>query len=138
MDGSFMQKKTYISKVLWYQGIGFFIIIAFSWIDEILNLSTNAITAETVFNWRECVVETLVVIAVALPVMLLTRRLLVRLYYLEGFLRVCAWCKKLENNNEWIPIETFFKETFKTESSHGICPECFEQTQQKLKKPVPK
>jgi hypothetical protein len=132
-----MKTTTYISRILWYQGIGFLVIIAFSWIDEILTRQTYFGGSSDAINWGEGILENLVVVAVAVPVMILTKRLLFRLYYLEGFLRVCAWCKKLENNDQWIPIETFFKQKFKTESSHGICPECYEQTQQQIRKSAP-
>lgn len=43
---------------------------------------------------------------------ILTKRLVSRLYYLEGFLRICAWRKKLEHNGEWIPLEEFFERKF--------------------------
>ncbi len=128
-----MKTKTYISRILWYQGIGFSIIIAFSWLNEIFDIPNYFGVQVTSINWRECLLENFIVLIVAIPVMLLTKRLLSRLYYLEDFLRICAWCKKLEYNDEWIPIETYFKEKFKTESSHGICPGCLEKTRQQLK-----
>lgn len=129
-----MKTKTYISRILWYQGIGFTINIFFLWFIEFFDSPIESATGEMIFNWHECLIESFLIVVVAIPVMLFTKKLLSRLYYLEGFLRVCAWCKKLEHNNEWIPIETYFKEQFKTESSHGICPECFEQARQKMQK----
>jgi len=131
-----VKTNTYISRILWYQGIGFLIIILFTWFFEIFDFPFGLKAIETPFNWREGIVENLAVMAVAISVMFLTRRMLSRLYYLEGFLRVCAWCKKLENNNEWIPIEDFFKEKFQTESTHGICPECLKKAQGKIKPPT--
>jgi len=127
-----VKTETYISKILWYQSIGFSIIIVFSWIAELLEVSGKLGANDTGFNWREGVLENVLVLAIAVPMMLLTKKLLSRLHYLEGFLRVCAWCKKVEDGGEWIPIETFFKERFQTESSHGICPDCLEITRQKI------
>lgn len=132
-----MKTETYISKILWYQSIGFSLIIAFSWIAEFLDSSKYFGEPAMPFNWREGLLENIIVLIVAVPLMLLTKKLLSRLYYLEGFLRVCAWCKKLEDNGQWIPIENFFKEHFKTESSHGICPECLAETRKKLAKSEP-
>ena len=125
-----MKTETYNSKILWYQSIGFSIIIALSWLDQLFGFADHQ--GGPAFNWRQGVFENLIILAVAVPMMLLTRTLLSRLYYLEGFLRVCAWCKKIEDNDDWIPIETYFKEHFKTESSHGICPDCLEKTRQKI------
>jgi hypothetical protein len=129
-----VKTKTYISRILWYQGIGFLILLIFPWIVEISDLPVNFGIGNISFNWHECLLENIIVVAVAIPVMLLTRQLLSRLYYLEGFLRVCAWCKKLENIDEWIPIEDYLKQKFKTESSHGICPECYKEAKQKIRK----
>ena len=129
-----VQTRTYISRILWYQGFGFLILIIFPWIIELFDLPKSLGNDEVFFNWRECLLENAMIIVVAVPLMILTSRFLSRLYYLEGFLRICAWCKKLENNNEWIPIENFFKEKFKTESTHGICGDCLEEAQQKIKK----
>ncbi len=128
-----MKTKTYISRILWYEGIGFLAIIAFSWFIEFLDLPNYFGSIKNPFNWHEVALENIIVLIIAIPVMFLTGRLVSRLYYLEGFLRICAWCKKLEHNDEWIPIEIYFKKKFKTESSHGICPTCFEQAQSKIK-----
>ena len=53
-----------------------------------------------------------------------TPTLVGRLHYLEGFLRLCAWCRKLHADNEWIPLEEFMQRRFDTRTSHGICPAC--------------
>jgi hypothetical protein len=74
------------------------------------------------------------VVVVAIPVMILTRRLVSRLYHLEGFLRVCAWCRKMEHDGEWIPLEKFFERKFETATSHGICPVCLVEAKEKMKK----
>jgi hypothetical protein len=79
--------------------------------------------------------ETLIVLLVATPVMILTERLVSRLHHLEGFLRVCAWCKKLEHNGEWIPLEEFFERKFQTETSHGMCLACMDEMKAKMQKP---
>jgi len=64
---------------------------------------------------------------VAIPAVLLSRRLLARLYYLEGFLRVCAWCKKINLNGDWVSLEEFFERKLETNTSHGICEACNER-----------
>src|SRR6266849_4152516 len=65
-----------------------------------------------------------IIVLVAIPVVVLTRRLVTRLHYLEEFLRLCAWCRKLHMDNEWIPVEEFLQRRFDTRTSHGICPAC--------------
>ncbi len=55
--------------------------------------------------------------------------LFIRLYRqirtLEGFLLICANCKKIKNQAEqWQQIEHYISEHSDARFSHGICPEC--------------
>jgi len=51
-------------------------------------------------------------------------RVVSRLSYLESFLHVCAWCRKIEYNDRWLSLEAHFTEKTGGGISHGICPEC--------------
>ena len=128
-------KKQHVSKILWYEVIGFLVIIVLSWANELTGLPHFFGAVKYVPNWRESVLETLIVLLVATPVMILTKRLVSRLHYLEGFLRVCAWCKNLEYDGEWISLEEFFERKFQTSTSHGMCPACKAEMTAKTKKP---
>jgi hypothetical protein len=129
-----MPAQTHISRILWVEIIGFLIIIALSWVHELTDLAHSISGVEYVPDWVEATTETVMVIVVAIPVMILTRRLVSRLYHLEGFLRVCAWCRKIEHDGEWIPLENFFERKFETATSHGICPVCLVEAKEKMKK----
>jgi len=109
---------------MWLELVGFAIIIALSWANESVGLTRLLLGGGQQTDWRESVIETLVVVVVAVPVVVLTGRIVSRLHYLEGFLRICAWCKKLNRDDEWIPIEEFFQRGFETTTSHGMCSEC--------------
>ena len=37
---------------------------------------------------------------------------------------ICAWCRKLRIQSDWVSLEQHFPEVH---FSHGICPDCFEQ-----------
>jgi hypothetical protein len=111
-------------RILWYEAIGFLLIIALSWLDELLSLPARLFGGVQHTNWREAAMETTIVLAVWLVVFVFTKRLLVRLYYLEGFLRVCAWCRKIGHDDEWMPLETYFSKGFDIKTSHSICPAC--------------
>jgi hypothetical protein len=76
-------------------------------------------------NLREAAFETFVILLVAVPVVFHTRRVVTRPFYFEGFLRVCAWCRSVEHEGDWIPVAEFFQERFDVSTSHGICPVCF-------------
>jgi hypothetical protein len=129
-----MRTQTHVSKILWCEGIGFLAIIVLSWVNELSDLPHLISGVQYIPNWRESALETPIVLLVGIPVMIFTKRIVSRLYYLEGFLRVCAWCKKLEHNGEWIPLEEFFASKFQTETSHGMCLACMEEVIAKRKK----
>jgi len=112
------------SQVVWLELVGFVVIIALSWANELAGLPRLLLGGAQQTDWRESVVETLVVVVVAVPVIMFTRRIVSRLHYLEGFLRICAWCKRLNRDDEWIPVEEFFQRGFETMTSHAICSEC--------------
>ncbi|PAW65019.1 MAG: response regulator [Opitutia bacterium Tous-C1TDCM] len=47
---------------------------------------------------------------------------------LEGFLPICAHCKKIrDDRNYWQQIESYLNARTGTRFSHGICPDCYEK-----------
>jgi DNA-binding response OmpR family regulator len=45
---------------------------------------------------------------------------------LRGLIPICAWCKKLRNDqNFWQRVEDYLGDHGDVQFSHGICPECF-------------
>ncbi len=119
-----MNSRSRPQRVLGYESIGFVFVIALSWLDELLNLPGLLFGGSKVPDWHESLMETVVVLAVWLVVAVLTRRLLGRLRHLEGFLKMCAWCRKIDYNGEWIPVEAFLAQKLDVKTSHGVCPEC--------------
>jgi hypothetical protein len=56
---------------------------------------------------------------------------LLRIKRLEGFLPICAHCKKIRqaesdrrNQNDWVAIERYIEERTDAEFTHGLCPQC--------------
>lgn len=44
---------------------------------------------------------------------------------LQGLLPICAWCKKIrDEEGSWQPLESFISEKSEAMFSHGICSEC--------------
>ncbi|HEY9508339.1 MAG TPA: hypothetical protein VIV82_00610 [Verrucomicrobiae bacterium] len=112
-------------KILLYQSVGFLSIIGLSWLDEYLGL-TDLIFGEHPYipAFHASLLAMLFILAVWLLVMASTRRILERVKYLEGFLKVCAWCRRIDHKGSWMPLEEFMKQGFDTPTSHGICHEC--------------
>jgi len=119
------QKKRSARELMWFEVAAFGLIIALSWADELLGLPARLFGGPFRSNVGEAILETFVVLLVAVPILVHTRRVVSRPFYFEGFLRVCAWCKNVEYQGDWIPVGEFFQERFETETSHGMCPACF-------------
>ena len=124
---------TVLKQILALEITGSLAIIALSWANELYGLPALIFGGGHRVNWPESLLETVIITLVAIPVLVLTRRLVLRLHYLEEFLRVCAWCRKLNVGNEWIPLEEFFERKFDTATSHGVCPTCLVE-QRKLRR----
>ena len=119
------QNKRSARELLWFEVAAFGLIILLSWADELLGLSARLFGGTHRPDIGEAIIETLFVLLVAVPILIHTRRVVSRPFYFEGFLRVCAWCKNVEHQGDWIPVGEFFQERFETETSHGMCPVCF-------------
>ncbi|GAB4264591.1 Tll0287-like domain-containing protein [Deferrisoma sp.] len=63
-----------------------------------------------------------------------------RVRVLEGFLPICAACKKIRQEGgdpgdpeAWVPVETYVMERSHAQFSHGLCPECLERLYPELR-----
>jgi len=63
------------------------------------------------------------------------QKTLSRVKQLEGIIAICSYCKKIRNDtNSWDQIETYISNHSEALFSHGICPECYKQQMDELKK----
>lgn len=47
---------------------------------------------------------------------------------LEGIIPICAWCKKIRDDEEsWQQMENYISSHSDAKFSHGVCPECYEK-----------
>lgn len=47
---------------------------------------------------------------------------------LRGLLPICAHCKRIRDDEQgWLPIETYVRGHSEADFSHGICPDCVEK-----------
>ena len=129
-----MLARRHVTRILGVEIVGFLAIIVLSWANELYGLPDRLFGAGHHVNWPESLLETAIILVVAVPVLLMTRRLVLRLHHLEGFLRVCGWCRKLCADGEWIPLEEFFERKFETRTSHGMCPACLAEQKGKLRR----
>ena len=114
-----------------YQNIGFLGIMLICYLDELLKLP-QLIFSENhfAFLYRRSTLDILLVLAVWFLVSTSTRRVLERIRYLEKFMRVCSWCRRIDYKGEWMKLEDFMQQGFDTPTTHGICPECLRHQKQ--------
>lgn len=112
-------------NIIFYESLGFGTLIIFIWAEEIFDLPHNLFGfRETPINWVESVTESFVILALAIPVILLSWRFLKRIKHLESFLLICSFCKRIKVDENWIPVEKYVAEHSTSKFSHGFCPEC--------------
>ena len=110
--------------ILWIEGFGFGLMLLFTWLTEILRLPQFMFAEPWVTNWNRPLLRTVVILCVWAAVHIATQRLLKRLHHLEEYLRICAWCRKMDHHGEWVTMENYFESAFATQASHGVCPDC--------------
>jgi len=128
-----MFKEARPTKVLLYQSVGFLAIIALCMLDELIGLSSLLLGDQTyISDFRQSILKVLLIFGVWLIVAGSTRRVLAHMKYLEEFMKVCAWCRRIEHKGRWMPLEEFFEQGFDTPTSHGICRDCLNKTKSAL------
>jgi PAS domain S-box-containing protein len=56
-----------------------------------------------------------------------------RIQTLQGLLPICAWCKKIrDDQGYWQQVEVYVKDHSKAEFTHSICPDCKKQVEEEM------
>jgi len=72
-------------------------------------------------------IELIIFIIVITIEILLVKKLLNRIKVLEGFLPICANCKKIRIKDKWEQIDAHISNHSLVKFSHPLCPECEEK-----------
>jgi hypothetical protein len=131
-----MKKVKGRNSILWVEAGGFLFLIMMSWLTEILRIPHYLFGESFVPDWKRALLRTVVLSLIWGWVFLLTRRMLKRMHYLEEFLRICSWCRKVcGDDDRWLKLEDYFNSKFATRTSHGMCPECLKKKVEELALP---
>lgn len=120
-------------RILWVEACGFSFLILLSWLTELMRIPHFIFGEPFNANWHRAILRTVMILLVWAWVHAATKRLLKRLHYLEAFLRICGWCRKVCHDGEWLSMEEYFNSKFATQTTHGMCPECLKKSVQELK-----
>jgi hypothetical protein len=119
------QQHTYEKVILGLELVGFAALLAILWLDEYVDVPFRFFGAlKTPLRPEEFWFEALAVLLVATGVVAATLWIFRRLRLLEGFIQVCAWCRKVKVRDEWLPFEQYLKREHDVQATHGICPGC--------------
>ena len=130
-----MKKNSQLTRIVLYQNLGFLGILAICYLNDLLKLPAGVFSEHPfAFVFSRSMLDILLVLAVWFLVSSSTRRILDRIRYLEKFMRVCAWCRRINFKGEWMPLEEFMRQGFDTPTTHGICTECLHKQQAAIEK----
>jgi hypothetical protein len=126
------QTKENWNFILWNETIGFSLLIVLSWLTELLRIPHYLFGEAFVPNWERAALRTVVIFMIWGWVRLVTKRLLKRLHYLEEFIRMCSWCRKVCRHGDWITLEKYLDSQYSVHTTHGMCPDCLKQKMSEL------
>jgi hypothetical protein len=112
-------------RTLLLEGAGFLLIVAIIWMDEILDLPHLLFgAAPTPLRLGEGWLESALTIAVGTVIVTITYRAFRRIEYLESLVVMCAWCRRVRTQDEWLTVEAFLERQHNAHTTHGICEGC--------------
>jgi len=113
--------------VIGLQAVGFSLIILAIWLDEVMDVPHRVLGAPaTPANLDECWFESSVTLLAAMACLIATSLVFRHIRYLEGFVSMCAACRKVRLNGNWVPVEEFLAYASAARVTHGLCPSCAE------------
>ena len=121
-------KNILTTRVIIYQLIGYGILLFLIAGDEVFDFPHTVFGFQsTPINWVEVLIEGSYIIVLCLFSVYLSLRLLKEIKFLEGYLPICSYCKKIRDGKDWKSIEGYISEHSEALFSHGLCPEFAEK-----------
>jgi hypothetical protein len=112
-------------RTLLLEGAGFLLIVAIIWMDEIFDLPHLLFgAAPTPLRLGEGFLESALTVAVGTVIVSITYRAFRRIEYLESLVVMCAWCRRVRAEEEWLTVEAFLERQHNARTTHGICEGC--------------
>lgn len=72
----------------------------------------------------EMTIELSIFAIVVLIEIVIVKKLFKRIKILEGFIPICAHCKKIRGKNNWVQMEDYITEHSLAKFSHSLCSNC--------------
>ena len=122
-------------KALLWHGVGFSTLVVLTWCDALFDLMHHILGhAARTANVEEVEIKTVVILLLWIGSAYKLYQIVSRLSYLEKFLHVCSWCRRIQHQNVWLSLEEHFQRDTGGEVSHGICPECAKRFKEEIER----
>ena len=70
-------------------------------------------------------IKVIAVLCLFITVLGVLREAILRIKRLSHMLTLCAWCRRVSIDGEWISIDQFLQQRKNTTSAVGLCPDCY-------------
>lgn len=133
-----MNKNNTFRSIILVEIVGFVLIIAFLWVDELLDLVHVLYgTVATPANYPELLMETILVGCLGTMVVAISMHLEKRIEQLESLFTICISCDKVcvpgadqSLQASWREIDLFTIERVGSHVANALCPECKRKCEQ--------
>ena len=119
------KQSVYWQKAVIWLSLGFLTIIVLTWLDAVFDFAHYIVGSEfQTERAGDTAIETVVILMLWILSAYKVYQIVSRLSYLESFVHMCAWCRRIEKDNEWLSLEQHLERSGGQAVSHGVCPDC--------------
>jgi len=130
-----MTKGITIRTIILIEALGFTIVAAFLWLDELIDLPHVIFgTVPTPINYSEIIMESALVIFLGIIVVSISITLVRHIMKLESLFSVCLVCEKVcmpgydcNSQESWKDVDLFILDRAGSSVASSICPHCKEK-----------
>jgi hypothetical protein len=123
-----MMRAGKLPRIVRTEALGFACVLALMALNEYADLPKLLFGEEpTPLRHHEFLIESAAVFLLAVTVMAVSWLAERHLRRLDSMLVMCAWCRKVQIAERWMPIEAFLKEKDAGTPTFGLCPSCYEE-----------
>src|SRR5258705_13648314 len=126
--GDHGRRPSYLPPIITLAVAGFVGLIVIFALDEYWDLPARSFGAMLKpIRPYEFSIKVVAALLLFITVLGVLRQAILRIQRLSHMLTMCAWCRKVLVNGEWISIDQFLQQRRNTTSSVGLCPDCYGQ-----------
>lgn len=120
-----LTKRKILGAAVIFQIVGYLALIFLIVGNEVLDIPHAVFgSPETPTNRMEVLLETGIIVVLGAVSIAISVRHIRRIKFLEGFLPICATCRKIRSGDKWMTLEDYMSRHSEALLTHGICPEC--------------